>query len=208
MSPVTSAEPPAAAAFALHAWVDESIHFDVPEVGGAMYILAAAVADPLACEPVRERLRDLVPKGRDRLHWNSEDAPLKRRVAATIGQADICGLVVVGVGADMRNQERARSKCMEALLFKLESLGVSQVWLEARTQTLNRRDLRLIDKLRGRKVITGSIRVDIAYPSEEPMLWIPDALAGATGMARKDVDDEFRNSMGDTIEEIRISISR
>lgn len=201
-------EPEPVSEFTLHAWVDESMHPAVPDVSEPMYILAAAVADPAGCEPIREQLCALMPKGRSRLHWNAEDAPLKRKIASVIGQADFCGLVVVGLRANLKNQERARRKCMEELLFKLEALGVSQVWLETRTETLNRRDLRLVDQLRGRKIITAGIRVDVAYPSEEPMLWIPDAVAGATGMARKGGDDEFRIAMGDTIEEVEISLSR
>jgi hypothetical protein len=46
------------------------------------------------------------------------------------------------------------------------------------------RDLRLVKALRGKRSISSSIRVEFARPKDEPMLWIPDAVAGAVNGAR------------------------
>lgn len=83
-----------------------------------------------------------------------------------------------------RRQERARAFCAERLLYELDRLGVVQVWFEARHPALNQRDLRLVKALRGKQSISASIRVEFARPKDEPMLWIPDAVAGAVNGAR------------------------
>lgn len=45
-------------------------------------------------------------------------------------------------------------------------------------------DARLVKALRGKRSISPSIRVEFARPKDEPMLWIPDAVAGAVNGAQ------------------------
>lgn len=106
-----------------------------------MYLLAAVVGDPTMCEPARDALRELVRKRGGRLHWRQEEGPRRAKIAAAIGTQDLA-CIVVGVPIAPRRQERARRKCMERLLFELERIGVSHVWLETRSTLLNR-DLEL-----------------------------------------------------------------
>jgi hypothetical protein len=182
----------------LHAWVDESIHSPVSGVSEGMYVLAAAVAPADMCDSTRASLRSLIPRGAARLHWRHESAPLKRKIAATITGLDFTGLVVVGVRPD--GPERARRMCMERLLFELDEMRISTVWLESRTQSLNRKDQTMVAALRSKKVISELLRAEFQLPSQEPMLWLPDAIAGAVGMARKGVDVALRETMGELIE--------
>jgi len=65
-----------------------------------------------------------------------------------------------------------------ALTVLLADMGVSRVFLEERHPSLNERDKRLIDAIRGKKLIPAELRIDIQRPSEEPMLWMPDIVAG------------------------------
>lgn len=206
--PADPPDPSPANPFVLHGWVDESMHEAIEGTSDSMYLLAAAVADPDACDPVRDTLRNLRPGKKPRLHWREEGRPLKRKISAAIADVDFCGLVVVGLRADHRKQERARRKCMETLMHRLDEMGVSQVWIENRIPSLNRADIRMVDALRSQKIITSGIRIDFARPNNEPMLWIPDALAGSSGMARKGIDTEYRDTMGHSVEEIEIEVER
>jgi hypothetical protein len=190
------------AGFVLHAWVDESVH----EQPG-LYVLAAAVADPAECDPVRSALRDLVPAGSDRLHWREQDDPARAKVAATVAGCDLTSVVVVGVEMSPRHQERARRQCMTHLLARLHDLGVTQVWLESRTRSLNDKDRHLVDRLRGQRLLPRSLRVDIELPSREPMLWVPDAIAGAVAAARKGGNSEHRAALGALVEEIALPLA-
>ncbi|GAB6986541.1 hypothetical protein [Nocardioides pyridinolyticus] len=196
----------AASEFTLHAWVDESIHTSGVETPDGMYVLAAAVADREDCGGTREQLRDLVPRGAVRLHWRGEGDPRRAIITSTIASCDLINAVVVGSPLDHRRQERARRKCMQRLLHELEALGVSQVWVESRTKTLNRKDLQMVDALRGEGVITRALRVDFRLPSEEPMLWVPDAVAGAVSAARKGTETTHRKLLGEMVTEYEIAL--
>lgn len=65
------------------------------------------------------------------------------------------------------------------LAAALANLGVSDVSIEARTESLNRRDMRMLDALRSRGTLAAGLAVTFARPIQEPMLWLPDAIAGA-----------------------------
>ncbi|MFJ5957006.1 hypothetical protein ACIQC5_13735 [Paenarthrobacter sp. NPDC092416] len=162
----------------LHAWVDESMR--TVNVKEPLYMLAAAVADPSYCDSVRQELRSMLTNG-PKLHWRDMDTRAKKLSMNLLRTVDATHIVVVAAPLDPRRQERARAKCMERLFAELGSLGVSSVFLESRTRSLNERDLRLVDKLRGSRAMPASLRVEVELPSVEPMLWIPDQILGAMG---------------------------
>ena len=69
------------------------------------------------------------------------------------------------------------------MLHELDNLGIDRLIMEARTSSLNRRDLILIDRLRGSHRIPTRIRLMFELPSIEPMLWLPDQILGMIGDA-------------------------
>ncbi|MGO2112726.1 MAG: hypothetical protein ACTH31_14060 [Pseudoclavibacter sp.] len=165
----------------LHAWVDESMHNATPTMPEGIYILAATIADPATCDPIRDELRKLRPRGAAKLHWY-DLAPRDRRVAAkTLAIAGASHTVVTGAPLDARKQERARRLCMVRLLHELDTLGVSTVRVEARTASLDRRDVQLINALRSQRAIPRSLTVEFVRAENDPMLWFPDTVAGAVG---------------------------
>jgi hypothetical protein len=175
----------------------------LPQDNQGTYLLAAVVCDSAACQPVREMLRSLRYRRQPRLHWNAEEGPRRMKIAESIGALSLPATVVVGMPLAKSKQERARAKCMEALLPELEAQKVGQVWLEARTPSLIQRDMRLVDGFRSQRLITPAIRVDTALPSEEPMLWLPDAVAGAVSASR-DGQLEYLALIG-TVQQIEVS---
>jgi hypothetical protein len=145
------------------------------------YLLAAVVCDPSQCDPVREMLRSLRYRRQPRLHWSSEEGSRKAKIAESIGALNLPATVVIGMPLAKSKQERARAKCMEALLPEMQNEGVSRVWLEARTPSLQRRDQRLIDAIRAKGLIGAGIRVDTARPQRGA-----DAVAaGRRGRSRR-----------------------
>lgn len=189
--------------FQLHAWVDESMRPKSDEE--RIYLLGAVVADPSCCDPARDALRKALPKGARKLHWTDMESRGERKVTELVTTFDMAYMVVVGTPLDHRKQEHARAKCMERLLWELGQLEVTQVFLEQRTQSLNDRDMKLVRHLRGKKSIPSSTRVDIALPSSEPMLWIPDQVLGAMGDAEAD-ETVWLDQYQGAIERIDITI--
>lgn len=77
--------------------------------------------------------------------------------------------------------DRQRQRVIPAVARR----GVSLLTLEARAAALTRRDLRVIEALRGRRVLPPSLRIEHGDPDTEPMLWLPDQVLGAFGRADK-----------------------
>lgn len=96
---------------------------------------------------------------------------------------------------------------MERLYFELYARDVSMVWVESRHESLNRRDREMVDALRAKGAIGTSSRVEFALPREEPMLWLPDAVAGAVGAFRKGGESLPWHLLARTVEEISIRLT-
>lgn len=148
-----------------------------------LYLLGAVVADPAQCEPAREHLRAILPKGAPKLHWSDMVDKEKTRATAVVTSFDVAHLVVVGTPLDHRKQERARAHCMERLYWELGQMGVTTAFLEAREKSQRKKDLQLVNALRSKATMPDGLRVEIGFPQEEPMLWIPDQVLGAVGDA-------------------------
>ncbi|ROQ17858.1 MULTISPECIES: hypothetical protein [unclassified Curtobacterium] len=117
------------------------------------YLLGASVVDSEDVEATREVLESLRPTNGKR-HWH-----------------------------DLRREERARAVCLERLGWELARHDVSLLTLESRASALIARDLRVVEALRGRRVIPKTLRVEHGDPRNEPMLWLPDQLLGMFGEA-------------------------
>ena len=96
---------------------------------------------------------------------------------------------------------------MERLLFELDQIGVTSVHLESRHAALNEKDKTMAAALYSKTVISAALRVDFALPNEEPMLWVPDAVAGIVNAARSGGADALRLILGTAIREIDVEIS-
>jgi hypothetical protein len=164
--------------FSLHAWLDESMH-----VQAGLYLLAAAVTEA-DCEPIRDTLRSLLEDGQDRLHWGPESPARRAKISATVGTINMAAVVVIGMPMPKRNQERARAICIESMMVYLHTYGVGNVLFEQRDQALNERDQRIVKSIRGKNLVPPEMRVNWGRPLEEPMLWLPDVIAGAAGADR------------------------
>ncbi|MGY2085481.1 hypothetical protein [Blastococcus sp. SYSU DS0539] len=168
------------------------------------YLLAAVVVEHARCEEIRQILRSMLYKRQERLHWRDEELPRRSKIAETVGGLGLSATVVIGTPLAKKKQERARRKCLETLLPTLEGKGVTEVVLEERTPSLVQADHRMIAAVRGKRLITPTLRVATARPKEEPMLWLPDAVAGALAASRNGGQVEWLRLVG-YVEEIAIS---
>jgi len=145
-----------------------------------MYVLAAVVADPTGCEQIREDMRALVRRPRQRIHWRDEERADRLRLVTTLSHADLDAIAIVATPLDPRRQERARRKCMERLFYQFGSeKDVGSVWMESRTESLNQADERMVLGMRGARLIDRTLHVEYALSSSDPMLWAADVVAGA-----------------------------
>lgn len=186
-----------------HAWMDESLRTRVD--GPGTYVLAAVVCPPERCDEIRGCLRCLLRKRQPRLHWKEETDRRRDLIAGALGSWGLPALVVVGRPMDPRKQERARRLCFAGLVDHLGTRGVSRLWIDARTPSLNRRDRQMVDALRSQRRLPHGLRVDVARPLQEPMLWLPDIVAGAV-KAGLDGRPAWRAMINESIHEVNVAL--
>lgn len=187
----------------LCAFVDESMQQATQERSGT-YLLVAAVTAEERCEEIRQSVRSVLYKKEQRLHWYDATPIHRTKVASTVGTLGMSATVVIGTPLTNKGQERARRKCMETLLPHLEAMGVGRVVLEARTPSLIEADERHVRTMRGKHLITRALWTETARAVDEPLLWVPDAIAGAYGAARAHGRTDWLDLVG-YVEEIEIS---
>ncbi|MFI7059545.1 hypothetical protein ACIBL3_01065 [Kribbella sp. NPDC050124] len=173
---------PTAPDHSLIAWVDESVIVGNDHLSGT-YTLAAVLADQGAIDDLRTQLLALTERKIVRLHWVAESAKRRDLIAETVAALSVMAIVVVGSPVHRQKQERARRCCLEHLLYELDQLGVSQAWLESRAPSQDKRDRSLVDSARRKGLLSYRTSIEFARPLQEPMLWLPDAVAGAVTAA-------------------------
>jgi hypothetical protein len=167
--------------FRLHAWADESM-IDGPGAPTA-YLMAAVVCDPAIRDSVEARLRDLLRRRQQRLHWHDESDVRRGLIVSALGDLDLAHMVVVGSPVARTKQERARRLCFQGLLHRLDKLGVTSLTLETRGEAGDRRDRETVAQMLGCQAMSRELRVRHGSPRTEAMLWAPDIVAGVARLA-------------------------
>lgn len=145
------------------------------------------------------------PRHTAKLHWTEMDRA-ERKDATQIVAAQK-GLHVVSISAPVpqRRQERARSKCLSALAVELHGFGISHLYLEARQEELNARDVRTVAAIRQTVLPGGTfMRAEHIPGAKEPLLWISDIVAGAVRTERLG-DSRYTDLLGETLIDFDVS---
>lgn len=159
------------------AWVDESTSDHVKDPGA--YVLVAAISNTTLEQDTRERIANLRLPGQKKLHWRDENDHRRVVITQAVVDCDLEHVVVVRSGAVTDHPERRRRKCLERLLHELALRKIEDVVFESRGPADDRRDLEMLNALRGQHYIPTTVRISHRIGRSEPMLWIPDAVCGA-----------------------------
>ncbi|MFC5829204.1 hypothetical protein [Nonomuraea insulae] len=74
---------------------------------------------------------------------------------------------------------------MQGLLWELGDHHVTDVVFERRDSELDQRDHKLVEVLQGRHAMPPRLRLAWCSPMLEPLLWLPDIVAGAKALAER-----------------------
>lgn len=160
------------------AYVDESEPNS--QSGSGVYLLAAALIERRDHETVRTAALELRLKGQRKLHWHGENTARRKLLIETV--APLAALHLIIIRSDpLVHSERRRAVCLSRLLTELETRGVTEVYIEAREKRQNERDLRVLAGLRAQRVIRSTLWIDHRPGPQNPLLWVPDVVAGAAG---------------------------
>ncbi|MFD0420333.1 hypothetical protein [Streptomyces parvus] len=179
------------------AWLDES--FREHESDG-FYIIAGTILDPASESNARLAMRSLKgSRHTAKLHWTEMDRTERKDATQIVAAQRGLHVVSIGTPVPQRRQERARSKCLSALVVELHGFGISHLYLEARQEELNARDIRTIAAVRQTALPKGTIMRGEHIPgAKEPLLWISDIVAGAVRTQRLG-DSRYTDLLGETL---------
>jgi hypothetical protein len=150
----------------VHAFVDESHR--------GSYLLVVSILTPSDLSAARTLMRSLLLPGERRVHFQSERDGRRREVLGRLVDAELRTKIYESVG----KPDAARPAALLQLTEDLVKLDARRLVLESRGQAADRRDRQVIARVVGP-------RPELAYehlrPHEEPLLWIPDAVAWSYG---------------------------
>lgn len=185
------------------AYVDESIRMEPP-----LYVLAAVLVAPTDEIAAREAMAAFhLPARAPRFHWHDERedrrlamlrclADLRLPVRAYVRQGPVHG----------QHAGRARSLCLISLLRDLRLRTVGHLVIESREPHNDRRDARTILGAQQGRLASSSLAFHFARPSDEPLLWPADAVAGAVASSRAgDGALPYLELLRDILREIAVS---
>ena len=158
------------------AWGDESVRI----VGNPPFYLLGVCLLESGDDVDLSGLVGLLPSGSKKLHWRDMSQRLQCESLRVISNLKPIVLVAAAAPIANKRQERARRKCLEALLPELELRGVARLVLESRGPASDIRDLELAKYAKGSHSIS-SINIAHAAGADEPRLWIADQVIGAMG---------------------------
>ncbi|WP_229811326.1 hypothetical protein [Streptosporangium pseudovulgare] len=142
--------------------------------------MAAVIVDSTDHDDIRVSLQALRIGKSPRLHWREETPARRLAVTKTLTDLPIRGIVTVYLHEKETRTERARRRCLEALLIELDQAGVASVLIESRSPSQDHLDLLLLMGARKARVLSKEIRVSWRSSHKEPLLWAADTVVGAT----------------------------
>jgi len=175
----------------MRAYIDESTHVEPP----GLYVLAAVVVPVRDEDRTRDVLLRNVRPGQKRFHWREEDSQTRDRMATAVGGLDLATVMAVSTPIDHRRSERARRACLTQLLWELEQRDVGHVLFESRHDR-NRHDRAHILAMQKARHLAQPLRYDFGGPLQEPLLWLPDLVAGAVNFARGGREEHCLAALG------------
>jgi hypothetical protein len=160
------------------ALVDESIVLP----GGGCYVLAGVVLPSARKAAVRRAARRLTRPGHARFHWKDEERQDRMAMLDLLVDHAAALHAYASQPAARRDHEVIRARLLTELLTDLPR-GVLDLLIESRQPHNDRADRQVIAAAQRSGGASPDLDYHHARPLSEPLLWLPDALAGAV-MAR------------------------
>jgi hypothetical protein len=167
--------------------IDES----TPESArGIHYVIGAAVLlEPTQRDEVRERLLKLMAGRTTPFHWKREGIQKRRLMIELLGDLEVGVFAAIHHPVARTRQQAARRQSLEALVPTLVREGVSELIIESRG-ALDAKDRQAFIEFGH----AGLCPSDLTYSFDaktEPLLWLPDAVAGLLSEAETRKADEW-----------------
>lgn len=166
----------------VRAYVDESARVAAP----GLYVLAAVGVLEDQVQEVVAVLRSGLRHRRRRFHWREEEHADQEAMAKLFGSLGLLSVVAVATPVDKARPERARRRCLTRLLWELEQRDVRDVLFESRGDAQDLLDRKHIANTQRSQHLEPDLAFAFGDPRLEPLLWLPDLVAGAVNRDRSE----------------------
>ncbi|WP_157099847.1 hypothetical protein [Microbispora sp. ATCC PTA-5024] len=175
-------------------YIDESIHDNA-----GLYLIAVVFAHPELGQRVNRELAAVVPTAA-RPHWHAEDHPTRRLLAAAVSALPVKA-VAYGCAFDSpAHKEAARARALRWLAVELVP-GVRRLVLDRRQERQDETDRRVLRGMAGRPPRFG---VEHSSSMKEPLLWLPDVVAGAAAAHVLGRTAEYTSALGAVLRGVQV----
>ena len=164
-----------------------SVHAFVDESRRERYLICAAIVAPDHLRTARAKLRGMLLPGQRSLHFGHENSQRRRSLLASVSELP----VYVHVYISGQKERVARRLSIAALLSDLIVLDARRLVIEHREPSQDRTEMSQITEAVRRGAAPESLEFEHLGRHQEPLLWVPDAVAwayGAGGDWRRRVD--------------------
>ena len=169
------------------AYVDESIR----TVSG-FYLFGAVCIEPVNEDPIRRSLLSALPRKQRRFHWRSDSQKQRVAILRLLVDTPTVSMVVYQSRIEPRRAERHRQHLLWNLVASLHQVSdVNDIVFESRESSQNTRDAQTLHSISRAGIAGLGFRYTFARPLDEPLLWLPDAIAGACGHSITDSHGEI-----------------
>jgi hypothetical protein len=162
-----------------------------------MYVIAAVVV-PRRHDDVRAAVRACLLRRQPRFHWRDESEAQRERMLAAFVDLSLRGHIYVCEPLAPRGDVRARALCLNMLLWDLWQGRVHDLVLESRQEHGDYRDRQTIAHAQRASLASPTLHYGFQRPHEEPLLWLPDAIAGAATASLAEGAD-YLKELGDAV---------
>ena len=180
------------------AYVDESMR----QGPAGLYVVATVVIaeDP---DRARQAARSVLLGRQARYHWHGENEPQRRRMLDVIAELEVTVIAYTCRPVAATKSERARALCLDRLLWDLTTdprlAEVTALVLESRQEHNDRKDRRIIAAAQRSRRAPRELRYRHERPDVEPLLWFPDAVAGAVSAHLAGDTNRYLDRLADTV---------
>lgn len=149
---------------------------------GRAYYITAIALDPADAPELRRILREQLRGRARRLHFAKESSATRSRTLRLLGPMPLwAGTWTCQIDHGI-NERAARDACLRQFArWVLKSVGMAQIVIESCDDAEDQRDRAVMLQALGK----STVHYRHARPHEEPLLWLPDAVAWSAGAGQR-----------------------
>jgi len=148
-----------------------TLYIDESKSKGYTIVTAAIVTAEIGA--MRKEIAKLRKNGQNRVHFVSESPARRREILAVLVSL---GLTARIYHAERMKEPEAREKCLARVVADATQNGVTKIVLE-RDASVEQFDRRVLYREIESNRVQGTIQYSHDTAKNEPLLWIPDAIA-------------------------------